>query len=152
MKSGEYFEVVSLIERLHRHSHEIVKLELDRAGIHDINNVQALMLFNIGDAEMTLGQLMLRGAYLPTNVSYNVKKMVQNGYLVVERSIHDLRSIRVKLTDKGHVLRQGLSAMHTRHIDALAQHGITEADLQRTIAVSQGLERFWIEARNYYRG
>jgi DNA-binding MarR family transcriptional regulator len=104
------------------------------------------MLFNIGDAEMTLGQLMLRGAYLPTNVSYNVKKMVQNGYLVVQRSIHDLRSIRVKLTDKGRVLRQGLSAMHARHINGLAQHGIAEADLQRTTAVLQRLERFWIEA------
>ena len=34
------------------------------------------MLFNIGDAEMTVGELTLRGCYLGSNVSYNVRKMV----------------------------------------------------------------------------
>ena len=77
-----YLEVISLVERLHRHFLEVVKLELDGLGIHDINNVQGLMLFNIGDAEMTVGELPLRGCYLGSNVSYNVKKMVENGYLV----------------------------------------------------------------------
>ena len=48
-----YLEVISLVERLHRHFLEIVKLELDGLSIHDLNNVQALMLFNIGDAEMS---------------------------------------------------------------------------------------------------
>ena len=76
-----YLEVISLVERLHRHFLEVVKLELDGLGIHDINNVQGLMLFNIGDAEMTVGELTLRGCYLGSNVSYNVKKMVENGYL-----------------------------------------------------------------------
>ena len=96
-----YLEVISLVERLHRHFLEVVKLELDGLGIHDINNVQGLMLFNIGDAEMTVGELTLRGCYLGSNVSYNVKKMVENGYLVQERSVHDRRSIHVRLTDKG---------------------------------------------------
>ena len=80
MNNG-YLEVISLVERLHRHFLEVVKLELDGLGIHDINNVQGLMLFNIGDAEMTVGELTLRGCYLGSNVSYNVKKMVENGYL-----------------------------------------------------------------------
>jgi hypothetical protein len=83
-----YLEVISLIERLHRHFLEVVKLELDGLGIHDINNVQGMMLFNIGDAEMTVGELTLRGCYLGSNVSYNVKKLVENGYLVQERSVH----------------------------------------------------------------
>jgi hypothetical protein len=64
-----YLEAISLIERSHRQFLEIVKLELDGRGIHDINNVQALMLFNIGDAEMTVGELTLRGCYLGSNVS-----------------------------------------------------------------------------------
>src|SRR6185369_15545972 len=98
---AEYLETIGLIERLHRHFLEIVKLELDGLGIHDINNVQGLILYNIGDAEMTVGELTLRGCYLGSNVSYNVKKMVENGYLVQERSVHDRRSIHVKLTDKG---------------------------------------------------
>ena len=98
--ANNYLELVSLTERLHRHLLEIIKLELENFRVHDINNVQALMLFNISDAEMTIGELALRGCYLGSNVSYNVKKMVENGYLDAERSVHDLRSIRVKLTDK----------------------------------------------------
>src|ERR1043166_6442689 len=95
-----YFEVISFIERLHRRVLEIMKLELEGLGIHDINNVQAMMLFNIGDADMTVGELSLRGCYLGSNVSYNVKKMVENSYLAQERSVHDRRSIHVKLTDR----------------------------------------------------
>src|ERR1700687_6512754 len=106
-----YLEVISLVERLHRHFLEVVKLELDGLGIHDINNVQGLMLFNIGDTEMTVGELTTRGCYLGSNVSYNVKKMVENGYIVQERSVHDRRRIRVRLTTNGRNLRARLSAM-----------------------------------------
>src|ERR1700740_2093214 len=112
-----YLEVISLVERLHRHFLQVVKLELEGLGIHDINNVQGMMLFNIGDAEMTVGELTLRGCYLGSNVSYNVKKMVENGYLAQERSVHDRRSIHVRLTDKGRSLRDHLSAMHSRHLE-----------------------------------
>src|SRR5882762_480671 len=103
--ANDYLEVVSLIEWLHRRLLELVKLELDGLSIYDINSVQGLMLFNIGDAEMTVGELTLRGCYLGSNVSYNVRKMVENGYLVQERSVHDRRSIHVRLTDKGRDLR-----------------------------------------------
>jgi len=76
-----YVEVNSLIGHLHRSFLEVVKLELERLGVHDINNVQGMMLFNIGDAEMSVSELTLRGCYLGSNVTYNVKKMVKNGYL-----------------------------------------------------------------------
>src|SRR5437764_13732734 len=124
-----YLEVIALVERLHRHFLEVVKLELEGLGVHDINNVQGLMLFNIGDAEMTVGELTLRGCYLGSNVSYNVKKMVENDYLVQERSVHDRRSIHVKLTDKGRTLRDRLSGMHPRHIEMPGRTPLTEADL-----------------------
>src|SRR5712672_4552711 len=101
MNAAHYLEVIGLIERLHRQYLEVVKLEIDRLGVQDINNVQALMLYNLGDAEMTVGELTLRGCYLGSNVSYNVKKMVENGYLAHERSVHDRRSIHVRLTEKG---------------------------------------------------
>src|SRR5262244_1078651 len=116
-----YLDVIALIERLHRQFLEVVKLELDTQGVHDINNVQAMILFNIGDVEMTVGELTLRGCYLGSNVSYNVKKMVEAGYLVQERSPHDRRSVRVRLSDKGRVLRDKISAMHDRHVSALTQ-------------------------------
>src|SRR4051795_5899330 len=118
---AEYLETIGLIERLHRHFLEIVKLELDGLGVHDINNVQGLILYNIGDAEMTVGELTLRGCYLGSNVSYNVKKMVENGYLAQERSKYDRRSIHVRLTEKGRTLRDRLSGMHRRHIEMLGE-------------------------------
>jgi len=141
-----YLEVISLVERLHRQFLEVVKLELDGFGIHDINNVQAMMLFNIGDAEMTVGELTLRGCYLGSNVSYNVKKMVENGYLAHERSVHDRRSIHVRLTEKGIKLRDNLTAMHRRHAEMLSQAAIGADDLQGSAVTLRRLERFWIRA------
>jgi DNA-binding MarR family transcriptional regulator len=141
-----YLETISLIERLHRHFLEVVKLELDGLGIHDINNVQGMMLFNIGDAEMTVGELTLRGCYLGSNVSYNVKKMVDNGYLAQERSVHDRRSVHVRLTKKGRDLRDRLSVMLRRHVEMLNQTAITDADLQGVVVTLRRLERFWILA------
>src|ERR687888_2472096 len=107
-----YLETIGLVERLHRHFLEIVKLELDGMGVHDINNVQGLILFNIGDAEMTVGELTLRGCYLGSNVSYNVKKMVENGYLIQERSQHDRRAVHVKLSAKAQVVCQKMHEMY----------------------------------------
>jgi DNA-binding MarR family transcriptional regulator len=141
-----YLEVISLIERLHRQFLEVVKLELDGLGIREINNVQAMMLFNIGDAEMTVGELILRGCYLGSNVSYNLKKMVENGYLVQERSVHDRRSFHVRLSGKGRDLRDRLSVMHKRHVEMLGQTAITETDLQGVALTLSRLERFWMRA------
>ena len=139
-----YLEVISLVERLHRQFLEVVKLELEGLRVHDINNVQAMMLFNIGDAEMTVGELTLRGCYLGSNVSYNVKKMVENGYLAQERSLHDRRSVHVHLTEKGCELRDSLTAMHQRHLEMLSQAELTADDLQTVGITLRRLEQFWI--------
>src|SRR5215813_10416012 len=141
-----YLEVISYVERLHRQFLEVVKLELEGVGIHDINNVQAMMLFNIGDAEMTVGELTLRGCYLGSNVSYNVKKMVEHEYLAHERSVHDRRSIHVRLTEKGIKLRDRLTAMHRRHAEMLSQAAVSADDLQAAGVTLRRLERFWIRA------
>src|SRR6202163_1897319 len=139
-----YLETISLVERLHRHFLEVVKLELDGLGIHDINSVQAMMLFNIDDAEMTVGELTLRDCYLGSNVSYNVKKMAENGYLMHERSVHDRRSIRVRATEKGQALSQKLSEMHQRHLELLQDAEITEIHLKEVAVILRRLERFWM--------
>jgi len=143
---NNYLEIISLIERLHRHFLEVVKLEMEGLGIHDINNVQGMMLFNIGDAEMTVGELTLRGCYLGSNVSYNVKKMVENGYLVQQRSLQDRRSVHVRLTDKGIKLREILTSMHRRHSEMLGQSPVGSEDLQAAAVTLRRLERFWIRA------
>lgn len=140
----KYLAVISLIERLHRYFLDVVKLELDGSDIRDVNNIQALMLFNIGDAEMTVGELTLRGCYLGSNVSYNLKKLVENGYVEQARSPHDRRSVHVRLTAKGRALRDLLAAMHQRHTERLSQSTITAADLESAAATLRRLERFWI--------
>jgi DNA-binding MarR family transcriptional regulator len=141
-----YFKLISLVERLHRQFLELVKLELEGLGVHDINNVQGMILFSIGGAEMTVGELTLRGCYLGSNVSYNVKKMVENGYLAQQRSLHDRRSIHVHLTEKGRALRDRLTAMHQRHIEMLLQAGLSADDLQAISVTLRRLEQFWIRA------
>jgi DNA-binding MarR family transcriptional regulator len=102
------------------------------------------MLFNMGDAEISVGELTSRGYYLGSNVSYNVKKLSDTGYLVAERSAHDRRSIRVRLTPKGRTLRNRLSEMLDRHVEMLAESPIKDEDLQSAVATLQRLERFWL--------
>jgi DNA-binding MarR family transcriptional regulator len=128
--SKAYIDVISSIERLHRQFLEVVKLELEGMGIYEINNVQAMILFNIGEAEMTVGELTLRGCYLGSNVSYNLRKLVEQGYLAQQRSVHDRRSVHVRLAEKGKKLRDRLTAVHRRHANMLQQAEITDGDLQ----------------------
>ena len=139
-----YYDAIQLIERLHRRFLDVLKVELDRKGIQDINNVQAMILYNIGHEDMTVGELTLRGYYLGSNVSYNVKKMVENEYLEQERSVHDKRSIRVKLSDKGVELRNLIDEMFERHITKISEGDVldeeTFAELNNSLKI---IERFW---------
>jgi DNA-binding MarR family transcriptional regulator len=144
-----YLETIRLIERLHRQFLEVVKGELDRRGIQDINNVQGLILYNIGEEDLTVGELTNRGYYLGSNVSYNVRKMVENGYLTQERSPHDRRSVRVKLSEKGLSLWKALDEMFDRHLTQIAPSYTTEQDLSGAITSLRRLERFWIAAGEY---
>src|ERR1700751_2479760 len=123
--NGSYLDVISSIERAHRQFLDLVRLELDGMGIYDINNVQAMMLLKIGDAEMTVGELTLRGCYLGSNVTYNVQAMGEQGYLAQQLSLHDRRSVRVRLTEKGKQLRDGLMAVHSRHVNMLPHAAVT---------------------------
>jgi DNA-binding MarR family transcriptional regulator len=145
----EYLDAIKLIERLHRQFLEVVKTELDRIGVEDINNIQALILFNISDEELTVGELTNRGYYLGSNVSYNVRKMVENGYLVQERSTHDRRSIRVRLSDKGLSLCREIDAMFERHAKALPGVPVDAGNLNKASASYRDLERFWISLLNF---
>jgi len=90
-----------MVERLHRRLLDVIKDEFDRRGRSDVNAVQALLLYNIGDKELTAGELRTRGYYLGSNVSYNVKKLVEVGFLHHSRSRIDRRSVRISLTERG---------------------------------------------------
>ncbi|WP_445376397.1 MarR family winged helix-turn-helix transcriptional regulator [Niveispirillum fermenti] len=144
-----YYDSILLIERLHRHFLEVLKVELDRLGMQDINNVQSLILYNIGDDELTVGELTARGYYLGSNVSYNVKKMHENGYLTQERSPHDRRSVRVRLSDKGLLLRDRISELFARQVDALDRNGLAAGELANANDTMRKLERFWTSSLSY---
>jgi DNA-binding MarR family transcriptional regulator len=137
-----YRESFSLIERLHRQFLDVLRAELDRLGIDDINNVQSLILFNIGKDELTVGELTARGYYLGTNVTYNLKKLVEHGYVEQVRSPRDRRSVRVNLSAKGLDLVGKLHTVFERHSAALEK--VLPADELRKINESlKRLERFW---------
>lgn len=149
VESSSYFEAIQLIERLHRHFMDVLKVELDRSNIQDINNVQSMILYNIGDDELTVGELTVRGYYLGSNVSYNVKKMVENGYLEQERSVHDKRSIRVKLSEKGRKLHALVQEMFLRHQGAIDEANLEDGALDKTNDMLRRIERFWAAQIQY---
>lgn len=143
-----YLDAIRLTERLHRQFLELVKAELDRLGMEDINNVQAFILYNIGREELTVGELTNRGYYLGSNVSYNVRKMVENGFIVQERSTHDRRSIRVKLTTKGLDLCNRMESMFDKQLTALSG-GMSQEEMANASNVYRRLERFLISMLDY---
>lgn len=149
METSSYFDAIQLIERLHRHFMDVLKVELDRNNIQDINNVQSMILYNIGEDELTVGELTVRGYYLGSNVSYNVKKMVENGYLEQERSVHDKRSIRVKLSEKGKNLHTLVQDMFLRHQGAIDQSDMEPGALEEMNEMLRRIERFWAAQTQY---
>lgn len=142
-----YTESILLIERLHRRFLDVVNTELERHKAADINNVQALILYNIGSDEMTIGELTLRGHYLGSNVSYNVKKLVENGYLEQEKAPHDKRSVRIKLSEKGLNLCKLVDALHERNVEGLSKE-MDMASLQNLNKTLGTLEKFWSDYIN----
>ena len=141
-----YMEALTLVERLHRRLLDVIKDEFDRRNRSDINSVQALLLFNIGDAELTAGELRTRGYYLGSNVSYNLKKLVETGYLHHQRSRLDRRSVRISLTDKGREVRDIVEYLYQKHIRTVEQvGGIGAGDLQVLNKALHRLERFWTD-------
>ena len=142
MKSA-YLETISLIERLHRQCLEVVKADLDRRGVRDLNNVQALILFNVGEEEYSVGELTQRGYYLGSNVSYNVKKMVEHGYLIQERSPHDRRSFHVRASEKGVEIFRRLSQVFDDHTDELAAVHIDKESLDGANTLLRRMLQFW---------
>src|SRR5665811_1094894 len=118
-----YHEALTLVERLHRRLLDVIKDEFDRRGRADINSVQALLLYNIGDAELTAGELRSRGYYLGSNVSYNLKKLVEAGYIHHERSNNDRRSVRVSLTEKGQKVCDVINNLYNRQMESLEPVG-----------------------------
>jgi DNA-binding MarR family transcriptional regulator len=145
-----YLESLNLVERLHRQLLDVIKDELDRRGERVVNSVQALLLFNIGDQELTAGELRTRGHYLGSNVSYNLKKLVESGYINHERSDVDRRSVHVSLTEKGNQIRDIVVKLFDRHLESIEAVGnVTAQDFEAMNVSLRRLERFWLDQVRY---
>lgn len=141
---AEYLQALRLIERLHRLLLDVIKDEFDRMGGADLNSVQALLLYNIGESELTAGELKTRGYYLGSNVSYNLKKLVDMGYIHYKRSDVDRRSVRVSLTTKGKDACDVVSRLYNRQLGSVTTVGEVTGDDFRSLNKSlMRLERFW---------
>ncbi|WP_114964913.1 MarR family winged helix-turn-helix transcriptional regulator [Alkalilacustris brevis] len=145
-----YLESLALVERLHRLLLDVIKDEFERLGIIEVNAVQALLLFNIGENEVTAGDLKSRGYYQGSNVSYNLKKLVEIGYMHHRRCTVDRRAVRVRLTSRGRNIRDVVHALFERHVEILRGRGLAGGsgfeDVNRSL---QRLERFWIKQIRY---
>jgi DNA-binding MarR family transcriptional regulator len=143
-----YIESILLIERLHRRFLDVIKTELERLKVDDINNVQTLILYNIGGEQLTIGELTARGYYLGSNVSYNVKKLVESDYLKQEQAPHDKRSTRIALSDKGKALCSKIDELYQRHLETLSKSEPSIETLKGITQVLHQLERFWTDYIN----
>lgn len=147
---GAYLEALALVERLHRLLLDVIKDEFERVGVLEINSVQALLLFNIGDNEVTAGELKTRGYYQGSNVSYNLKKLVEMGYMHHQRCEIDRRSVRVRLTQKGRDIRDIISELFLRHADGLEAKRVLGPDGIAEITSSlRRVERYWTDQIRY---
>jgi len=147
---GDYLDALGMVERLHRLLLDVIKDEFERLGLLDINAVQALLLFNIGENEVTAGELKSRGYYQGSNVSYNLKKLVDAGYMHHQRCQIDRRAVRVKLTDKGREIRMIVSTLFDRHSEVLEKKSIMEKEALMTLNRSlKTVERFWTDQIRY---
>jgi len=145
-----YLEALAYIERLHRLLLDVIKDEFERLGRIDINGVQALLLFNIGDNEVTAGELKSRGYYQGSNVSYNLKKLVEGGYIHHQRCEIDRRSVRIKLTEKGQEVRDLINGLYDRHIEMIeSKNSEIKENLDTLNQAMQNMERFWTDQIRY---
>jgi DNA-binding MarR family transcriptional regulator len=146
----DYLENLALIERLHRLLLDVIKDEFERLGFLEINAVQALLLFNIGDNEVTAGELKSRGYYQGSNVSYNLKKLVEMGYMHHQRCEVDRRSVRVRLTDRGRAMRDTMARLFARHAEVMDSKSVLGpvaiSDINQTL---RRMERFWTDQIRY---
>lgn len=145
-----YLDSLSLVERLHRLLLDVIKDEFERLGILEINPVQALLLFNVGENEVTAGELKTRGYYQGSNVSYNLKKLVEAGYMHHQRCDIDRRSVRVRLTAKGRELRVMVTDLFERHAQGMEARGVITLDaMDEMNHTLRRMERYWSDQIRY---
>ena len=141
-----FLDILGLIERLHRRLLDVIKTHMESIQRSDLNPVQALLIHNIGELEVTAGELKTRGYYQGSNVSYNLKKLVEMGYLCHERSEHDRRAVRISLTDKGHEIHKAISELYEQHLVEMVNDGLVDEENLKVLKRNlRNVERYWTD-------
>lgn len=145
-----FLDCLQLVERLHRRLLDVIKVRLDEIGLVDINSVQALLLYNVGSLEVTAGELKSRGYYQGSNVSYNLKKLVEMGYMAHKRSEHDRRSVRISLTERGIEVCELVDALYDEHLKDMLRHDVVDLSVLQEMRRSlREIERYWSDQLRY---
>jgi len=147
----EYLELTRLIERMHRRFLDVLRAELNRLGIKDINGVQALLLANIGGEEIVIRDLVERGYYQGSNVSYNIKKLAEMGYLEQERSAHDRRSVSIRLTEKAMNVVERVRELEESIAGRLGEQAMSNDEIDSVCQGLRKVERTWSDYIHYGR-
>ncbi len=145
-----YANTIHLVERLHRRLMDLVTDALDRAKIEDINAVQAIMLYNIADQELMVSELRARDYYTGSNSSYNVKKLVEGGFLRYSKSRVDRRTVRISLGERGKEIHALVAKVYEKHAATVEQlGGIQAGDFAAVNRSLSRLDRFWSDQIEY---
>jgi DNA-binding MarR family transcriptional regulator len=140
-----YYDITNCVERIYKLFLDVIKVELEKLKIHDLNNIQALMLYNIDNNEVSVGDLIARGMYQGSNVSYNLKKLIKSGYVIQSPSVHDKRSLFVRLSDKGRSIHQKIDLCIKEQTDDVTAMFPNEKSLSLVRKNLQILEGFLLQ-------
>ena len=140
---NECIEFAMLSEKVYRTFLELIKHELDVAGISDINPIQASVLLNIDENTITMSEVISRGYYMGSNASYNLKKMINNGYINQMQSEYDKRTSFLKLTNKGKDLLSKLKDKITEHAISLDGKMKDKMTLSKMNGFLRNVDNYW---------
>jgi DNA-binding MarR family transcriptional regulator len=146
--NNAYALLPRLIERMHRRYLDVLRFELTRMGVDDLNPVQMMQLLNI-DEEVSVQELVDRGHYVGSSAFYNIKKLVQAGYIEQSRSPSDRRAVRVKLTKKAHDLCARLREQQDALATSFAKLDEKGNDIEGAYKTLRSLERSWDDYLRY---
>nr|WP_044549738.1 MarR family transcriptional regulator [Azospirillum lipoferum] len=144
-----YTDLGRVMESITRRFLDVLRMELARIGVTDLSPTQALMLLHIGTEELSVRDLLERGYYLGSNASYNLKHLVEAGYVDRSPSLRDRRAARLKLSEQGLATCEALKKLEAARADSLLRSDSDGADFETTYRTLRRLERAWTDLIRY---
>lgn len=143
-KAVMHLDLICLIERMHRRYVDVLRMDLVALGADDLSPAQVMMLFAIGRGETMVRELMARGYYVGSSASYNLKRLVESGYVERKTSERDRRAARLSLAPKGSELCERIRTLDGRYHQRLSRNENQKHELTVTYRTLQRLEEIWM--------